>query len=299
MEPAITARNRLLEHEEDVFTQNAWDDIEWTEEMILDAEKKIARQKADSCQEDVSLGNIEHEVSGKWNDFYKVHGDKFFKDRQWIFSEFPELLDGLRDTSPACRMFEVGCGVGNAVAHITATNKNPRLHLYCCDLSGNAIETLMKRDLYRIEGDSIGVIDAFVADISKDFPMIRDRIGYNSLDFITMIFTLSALKPESMNETVKNLADLLKPGGLILFRDYARFDLTQLRFKGRSYLSENYYVRQDGTTSFFFTQDYVHTLFSQAGLKKIELKSDNRLLVNRLKEQKMCRCWIQAKYKKH
>lgn len=294
----ITNRNRRLENEDDVFTQNAWDDTEWTDEMIEDAERLISVQKEESQQANVNVDSIENCVSGKWNDFYKTHGDKFFKDRQWIFSEFPELLEGLEQTSPMCRLFEVGCGVGNAVAHIIATNKNPRLQLYCCDLSENAIDTLKKRDFYPKQDGDHSKIDAFVADISKDFDLIRNRIGSNSLDYITMIFTLSALRPEDMKETVKDLASLLRPGGMILFRDYARYDLTQLRFKGRSYLYENYYVRWDGTTSFFFTQDYVHTLFTQAGLKKVELKCDNRLLVNRLKELKMCRCWIQAKYKK-
>lgn len=256
--------------------------------MIENAERLISAQKEESsCQTDLELGQIENRVSRKWNDFYQTHGDKFFKDRQWIFSEFPEILEKLEENSPACRLFEVGCGVGNA---------HNSIHIYCCDVSHNAIETLKKRDF--CQSDESRIVDAFVADISKDFQMIRGQVGDNRFDFITMIFTLSALKPEDMNQTVKELASLLKPGGMILFRDYARYDLTQLRFKGRSYLSENYYVRWDGTTSFFFTQDYVHTLFSQAGLKKVELKCDNRLMVNRLKELKMCRCWIQAKYVK-
>jgi tRNAThr (cytosine32-N3)-methyltransferase len=115
-----------------------------------------------------------------------------------------------------------------------------------------------------------------------------------------LIFTLSAFKPELMKQAIQNLATLLKPGGMILFRDYAKYDLTQLRFKNNALLRDNYYIRSDGTTSYFFTKETIRDLFTghDSPLVEVELKLDNRLLVNRLKGIKMCRCWLQGKYKK-
>lgn len=292
----IIKRGRKLVNKDEVFTQNAWDDTEWTKEMLDEAEDRIKQQKLSSTNDDIATSKIEQSSGEKWNDFYKAHGDKFFKDRQWIFSEFPEILSHLKENSDPCNIFEVGCGVGNAVTHIISSNANPNLQIYCCDLSQKAIDTLKSREMYKLNEEKI---TAFQADVCHDFDrIICDKVSPGSLDFIMLVFTLSALKPELMKSTIANLATRLRSGGMLLFRDYARYDLTQLRFKGCSYLRENYYVRADGTTSYFFTKPFIEELFTSCGLEKVELNDDNRMLVNRLKSLKMCRCWIQAKFRK-
>ncbi|XP_053193912.1 tRNA N(3)-methylcytidine methyltransferase METTL2 [Scomber japonicus] len=319
---------RFLTDPRQVFQHNAWDNVEWTEEQEAAAKKKVLENSQPLPQE--KQDDFDCRANEFWNDFYTIHENRFFKDRHWLFTEFPELApqcglnqethpegsgtDGgpqggldqeqSRDvaalphtdgdfpgSSATYRILEVGCGVGNTVFPILKTNNDPGLFVYCCDFSSTAVELVKTNPEYDPER-----CFAFVHDMSDEeasYP-VPDA----TLDVIVLIFVLSALHPDKMQAAISRLARLLKPGGVMLLRDYGRYDMAQLRFKKGRCLSDNFYVRGDGTRVYFFTQDELHEMFNEAGLEKVQNLVDRRLQVNRGKQLTMYRVWIQCKYRK-
>ncbi|KAM9347504.1 tRNA N(3)-cytidine methyltransferase METTL8, mitochondrial [Symphorus nematophorus] len=361
--PSTPLGSRILTNPDDIFKHNMWDHVQWTEE-----DKENARQKAEensSIQiplKEQGKSKFDTEACKFWDKFYEMHQDKFFKDRKWLFLEFPELLPSgaksqttnrclgdqqqatnqqsagsstetetrhQRPCSPthhhrsaetsshqkSCqgaalekdeavvqttsfpgqhasfRILEVGCGVGNSVFPIIDSIKGMDAFLYCCDFSPCAIQMVKDHPDY---DDS--VCHAFVHDVCEE--MASFPFPPQSLDVILAVFVLSSIHPDRVQGVVNRLSAHLKRGGIFLFRDYGRYDLSQLRFKKGQCLSENFYTRGDGTCVYFFTKEEVHDLFSNAGLEEVQNLEDRRLQVNRGKKVVMHRVWMQSKYRK-
>ncbi|KAF5399629.1 Methyltransferase protein 2-A isoform X2 [Paragonimus heterotremus] len=273
---------RCLSNTSDVYSHNAWDDVEWSEEMEDEASKLIA----DNTKDKLSLKVQEHYESGAseyWDKFYNQHDNKFFKDRSWLTIEFPELFS---DTNETITILEVGCGVGNTTFPILRATRNT--FVYTSDFSQKAVGLLKS-----VEYDS-SRCQAFVFDVTKTDTELP--FPSNSLDFVVMIFVLSAISPALFESVLRNIIAYLKPGGMLLFRDYGRYDMAQLRFKKGKCLTENFYLRADGTRVYFFEQKELKQLFESVGLIEVQNKVDRRLLVNRKRKLKMYRVWIQCKY---
>lgn len=92
----------------------------------------------------------------------------------------------------------------------------------------------------------------------------------------------------------------MKPGAIIYFRDYGKFDFAQLNFsrkQGRK-LKEDFYVKHDGTRVYYAEEKYISELFKTAGFEEIECKAHYRYLENRKTGLEMYRVWIQGRFKK-
>jgi len=198
--------------------------------------------------------------------FYGTHQNRFFKDRHWLGVEFPELTT-IREGAASHTVLEVGCGVGNTVFPLLTQVEDPRLFVWACDFSATAVSIVQVRthacrirlpwlmDPRCPQGSELydtRRCKAFVCDIANED--IADTVPKASVDVVSMIFVLSALRPDKFAAALRRIYDVLKPGGLLIFRDYGRYDLAQLRFKPRAVIADNFYVRGDGTRVYFFAE---------------------------------------------
>ena len=81
---------RFLSSESDVFQHNAWDNVEWGEEQEREAQEAV--DKAASSRVEADMAEIYEEKAAEyWDKFYSIHQNRFFKERNWLFTEFPDL----------------------------------------------------------------------------------------------------------------------------------------------------------------------------------------------------------------
>ncbi|XP_011312669.1 methyltransferase-like protein 2-A [Fopius arisanus] len=198
-----------------VFEHNAWDNVEWNEEQQLLAQEKVSENSVITLSEE-ALKEFHINAVEKWNKFYGIHQNKFFKDRHWLFTEFPELApsikgddseisetvpsksrlekikntrDELNDCQEKQKIFEIGCGVGNTIFPILMYNSNPNLVVYGCDFSSTAIEILKLNPDYDETRCKVFVLDATTENWEPPF---REE----TLDIALLIFVLSSIVPD-------------------------------------------------------------------------------------------------------
>ncbi|PKI41351.1 hypothetical protein CRG98_038237 [Punica granatum] len=256
------------------------------------------------------------EESNAWRKFHSRHyTGKFFKERRYLLKEFPELVS----CGKGSRVLEVGCGNGSTALPILRGNEN--VTLYACDCSSEALE--YAREM--VDASNVASFQhrfhPFVFDFSLSSfpdwlfcsPCRKTSLGQSfpsgvpsketscclgGLDFVTLIFTLSAIPLHMMPSALMKCFSVLKPGGFLLFRDYGLFDMTMLRFELDKRVGFCEYMRSDGTRSYFFSLETVRDLFVRAGFIEVELDYCCIKSLNRKKGKSMRRVWVHGKFQK-
>ncbi|MGH0156698.1 UNVERIFIED_CONTAM: hypothetical protein FKN15_032081 [Acipenser sinensis] len=211
----------------------------------LTPEEGAKLEKDSTFLSDFKQQKLENDAQKNWDLFYKRNSTNFFKDRHWTTREFEELRGCRQIEAQKLVLLEAGCGVGNCVFPLLEEDLN--IFVYACDFSPRAVEYVKENPLYSAER-----CKTFQCDLTKDD--LLQSIPPDSVDVATLIFVLSAIHPDKMHLAVENIYKVLKPGGCVLFRDYGLYDHAMLRFKSGNKLGDNFYVRQDGTRSFFFSE---------------------------------------------
>ncbi|KAL6562989.1 hypothetical protein OROHE_005576 [Orobanche hederae] len=237
--------------------------------------------------------------SGAWDQFHARHSTgKFFKERRYLLKEFPEL-GSCKENS---KVLEVGCGNGSTALPLLCGRES--IILYACDCSNEALERTKETIGASDSTFAIHRFHPFLCDFSTTgFPSwqantddAKSCIG--GVDFVTLVFTLSALPPDRISKAIKECFSVLKPGGMLLFRDYGICDMTMLRFNPEQRVGYREYLRPDGTRAYFFCLDTVRSLTSVAGFIEVELEYCCIEAVNRRTGKKMKRVFVHGKFQK-
>ena len=105
--------SRYLEESDDVYAWNAWDHVDPSKDelFVSYAEKQYAFQREHAAS-DFDRRRFNAEPEQWWNKFYGNNEANFFKDRKWLFQEFPSLKDATRRDAGKMTILEVGAGAG-------------------------------------------------------------------------------------------------------------------------------------------------------------------------------------------
>ncbi|GAA5875310.1 hypothetical protein JCM16303_000579 [Sporobolomyces ruberrimus] len=224
---------RLLTEDRDPWTHNAWDQVEWDDELEQFAVAAVERQRKDPVPQELQ-DKFNANPAAQWDQFYAHNKDNFFKERAWLQNEFPELEQVLKRDAGPKRVVEIGCGNGSTLFPLLASNENPQFRLHGYDYSKEAVNVVRAHASFNPT-----YLSCDVWDLSSPSGIPSD-LEPNSVDIISMIFVFSALHPTEWEQAVKNVHTMLKPGGVLLFRDYGRNDLAQLRFKAGRYMQDGF-----------------------------------------------------------
>ncbi|KAJ7790890.1 methyltransferase [Mycena olivaceomarginata] len=246
--------SRFLTNEAEVWSQNAWDHVPPPDDQHDIIAASLLKQRSAPVPED-DKQKYNERPARHWDNFYRMMASNFFRDRKWLHNEFRELMSATEAGADPTTILEVGCGTGAAMFPLLSSNQNPHLSLRAFDYSparspafpgalplphfsylGPALGTnntanppaTQENPLYK--SPPCGTISAAVWDLTS--PALPDGVAPGSADILIMVFVFSALHPAEWAQAVSNAHALLKPNGLLLFRDYGRYDMAQLRFKG-------------------------------------------------------------------
>uniref|UniRef100_A0A8B9FUM6 Methyltransferase like 8 n=1 Tax=Amazona collaria TaxID=241587 RepID=A0A8B9FUM6_9PSIT len=290
--PTAPLGSRILTDPSEVFEHNMWDHMQWSQEEEENAKEKVAENSLVKVQWE-DQDKYEREASRYWNEFYKTHKNNFFKDRNWLFLEFPEILPekGRERLKTEERS-----------AELTKINSTNRFSYKNEMFEGG--EKYLKKSYEdgstSVQGD---VYNKTQAKSLTDNPQGKNYGGefhwlesFPGSDATFRILEVGCGAGNSVFPILKVLCHIrptIQPGVLPLFMMCVMM-LYPILFQMRSWMSFSLSL----CFLLFILTDEVWNMFSLAGLTEVQNLVDRRLQVNRKKKVKMQRVWIQSKFQK-
>lgn len=262
---------------------------------LKEEDKMRLKEQSSRLVPDFKARKFQSEARKHWDLFYKRNADRFFKDRHWTTREFEELASSAGCMASRRRvLLEVGCGAGNFVFPLLSEDEQDtgerRMFIYACDFSPRAVQLVKNNPNYDESRMKAFECDITAGDLDEK---LREK-----MNIVSLVFVMSAIKPEAFAKTFESLSKVLSDEGILLFRDYAVNDMAMIRFAPGTKIAERHYLRQDGTTSYFFTAEEVQDLAAQAGFTTRRLEYVHRRTVNKKEHLDVDRTFLQGVFVK-
>lgn len=258
-------------HAVEAREDNSPSSVLWDNDATIDATRLARLRAAIDAQGPPKSPFWRERIIGRaaksWDNFYCAHGDGFFHERAWVDRDFPVLR---RAATAHFALLEFGCGTG--ASFLPLLERLPYLDVTAFDLSAKAIALAHSHATFKANSHRAC---AFVADATDASVTVAAAVkaahGRQRLfDAVLLLYMLSAMPPETHCEIIARAAACLKPGGLLLLRDYGEGDEAQMRF-GRGQMIDgdgSVMVRRDGTLAVFLSLQNLTRAVALAGLEE-------------------------------
>ncbi|NWT53185.1 METL2 protein, partial [Erythrocercus mccallii] len=136
------------------------DNVEWSEEQEANARSKVQENSSQLLPQDKQE---EYEMNAKkyWDDFYKIHENGFFKDRHWLFTEFPELTSNRNSSQNE-----------DSVHGLSNTEESNNKGLGICENGHCSLETRTESQLNLIKSPPVGHTEELAAQKDNELSQI-------------------------------------------------------------------------------------------------------------------------------
>ncbi|KAF8289792.1 putative methyltransferase domain containing protein [Trypanosoma cruzi] len=309
-------------------------DFSWEEKMeeLSDDERRLVQNYLYNCKQKLLELNTKSITvhlptpackADAWDSHYRTN-KRHFPLKNYIILAFPLIKEMCSSStqSKCLYILECGCGTGSTLLPLMR-QFGENVHFIGFDVSDNAVSVLLDHPLSKefIEGQRL---TAFTHDIlcARERPVdgpeksrVRKESGglksvilkkvsdcTHGVDVVLLVFVISSLPSlESMVYALKEIAEVLKPNGVLLFRDYAVPDHNLFRFtrQGNEVVNDLAFRKGDGTLQMFFEANFIRKLFALAGFKEVDghgLQYHCNRIVNRKNSKKMDKVFINGAF---
>ena len=312
-------------------------DFEWEAKVaeLSDNEKKQMNDYLSLCLRSLSETSMltsSTEIAPKPWESHFLLSKHHFPLKNYIIHAFPLLRNFVKEKNRETWILECGCGTGSTLLPIMRECANEQAHFVGFDISSSALAHFANHEVAKsyLEQGKLTLFPLAVGThcrsteseqlspalkrqrLDRSEELVADALARagktlqgQRFDVVFLIFVLSALPTVGkMVLALKQLRQVMKPDGVLFFRDYALPDHNFFRFlsKPGCKLDSVAFGKGDSTTQAFFHKEFATKVFAAAGFEEVD-DAQSRLtyhcnrIENRKNGKRMDKVFINGTFK--